>query len=68
MDPHKMTQLANAEQKEMSMKSEGLHSSTTSTLAELLASFCEGKKEKKTCSLLIECSSLCLLHVTSTYS
>jgi len=47
MDPHKMTQLANAEQKEMSMKSEGLHSSTTSTLAELLASFCEGKKEKK---------------------
>ena len=47
MDPHKMTQLANAEQKEMSMKSEGLYSSTTSTLAELLASFCEGKKEEK---------------------
>jgi len=65
MDPHKMTQHANAEQKEMSMKSEVLHSLTSSTLAELLASFFD---KKKTCSILIECSSLCLLHVASTYS
>ena len=48
----------------MSMKSEVLHSLTSSTLAELLASFLT----KKTCSILIECSSLCLLHVASTYS